>query len=291
MPYFYTFIQNRGESISLFFQLQNSQELTVVLFKCKESLTLAKGIKENLEKIGIEGKHTDTKKRTALQNAKNLIDLASIKIQNIEQGSSECSGKEVEEVMAILRDAAENYAYCDDSRHADVLQMLHRFLNLDTVKQILSQDLPSEKDTCENVSSSDQLPSKDDIQIEISPETSSVPDDASTHGSNNESKSPGDRNKSVPPPDGEVLEATPCMLFDDDDEHLQIKSDGISRGGDKNSETGSNEQIASLDTVSAKPGKVDVDDGDDAIEDGLISSELNDFLKQADAELESIMQS
>ena len=270
--------------------MQKGQELTVALFNCKESLTLAKGIQVNLQKIGIQGKHTDVKKRTALQNAQNLVDLASIKIQNIEQASSNASAKEVEEVMGILRDAAENYAYCDDQRHADVLQMLHKFLNLDVVRRILSEDPTDEKVQAGDNMPTDKLPSKDNVDIH---DSSEKPSEASTTPINTlkEIDSPANKKKDIPPPEGEVIEATPCMLFDDDDEHLN-KNKSTSKHDDEVDEVGQNdtEKILASDSFTENMESMSADT-DDVIEEGVMSTELTDFLKQADAELESLMKS
>merc|ERR1719215_2038530 len=272
-----------------------------------------------LANLGISGKHTDVKKRNALQNAQNLMELAQIKIEN---AASLKSADEVEEVMSLLRNSAEEFAAADKPTDK-VMRTLHSFLEIPHIRSLLSEQAKKIDEIRDiGIKEPETLTSQSDTPQQQKSEITESKDDTSNLTSSidgeGESLNTEANDKSVPPSDeevhsppkepltsvpeptvpvGEVLESSPWARYDEDDEELDhgfdsdyetndVEASDIETSDIETSDIETKNTSSLTPPSSLSPLTLPSEENED-----VISSDLSDFIKQADMKLHNLMKS
>jgi len=299
----------RGNSVTLYFNQMSSK--LCCKFETGEGTTkLVKSLQNALSKLGIEGRHSTKNQQDAakgIETASNLLDLAKGKIMTFEN-SEEGGKQEIEKIMSLLRDAAEKFSVIEGTGHADVVKTMHQFLSSEAVKRILDSDIVEKvtaskfddatvedktiTNTAQEIESGqksahvgDQTSPKnqkmyssesDIIKEYSSPIPELIELDTRKDGRDiSNSKSSGTKDMEVNVvPEGEVLEASPWMLDDDFDFDE----------GDEN-----NDVVKEAPPVTEAKVSSEIEDVDEEVEEGVISSDLSNFLRDFDEQLDDLM--
>jgi hypothetical protein len=254
----------REESLSLFFKVASDDPL---VYMCLDSALAVQDIQNVLKSRGVKGKHTNAATQRAVQMALNMVALIQQKEKELlEQPSVD----RVNEIMDLYRQAAEKFESAGDSRHAEVMAHMQRFLSQKFTTSIL-----------------DGTFSKDDAAISSPP------------------ASPLEEER-VPVPQGEVLEQCKHLSnddADDDDDHRNGDDDddddddmNINDTTLDNMEHMLAEAVADMgdlgmeddhinEILTSPPKKTSSDDHDDTF------AELDAMLNDADKELAELLNS
>ena len=113
----------REESLSLFFKEASDEPL---VFMCLDSAAAVQDIQNILKRHGVKGKHTNAATQRAVQMALNKVALIQQKEKELLENPTV---KNVNEIMDLYRQAAENFESAGDPRHSEVVAHMKRFLN------------------------------------------------------------------------------------------------------------------------------------------------------------------
>ena len=113
----------REESLSLFFKEASDEPL---VFMCLDSAAAVQDIQNILKRHGVKGKHTNAATQRAVQMALNKVALIQQKEKELLENPTV---KNVNDILDLYRQAAENFESAGDPRHSEVVAHMKRFLN------------------------------------------------------------------------------------------------------------------------------------------------------------------
>lgn len=248
----------REESISLFFKQAPDDP---IIYMCTNSADAVKQIQNVLKRHGVKGKHTNSTMQKTVQAAVQMIeDIKSMEQQLQESPSAE----KVTVIMDLYRQAAEKFELAGDARHEEAMSRMRDFLASPLVISILEE---SEKEKQEQAQ---ETPVVVEQQSILESEKGAANDPVAK---SDEPVAAVDNEEGPEVDDGmeKAMEEAENMLKSAHDDLADLDIDDFD----------------DLDDDVAAPASTSVDDitapGDDVI------SEFEDMLKDADKELQELM--